>query len=184
MNWYTFTHKTTNLSEFSADCRYWYHRVLDCWYDVTTGLRNIWHWLPVIWADHGSSSGFIYRVLAHKLRLQAAAIEKYGYYIDKDRDIRELRQAAVYLERAVERDYLVDENPWQRKFYQEFGRPSLRSANEEGDLFVYVGGQGVKDEKRRRFLIKKAMEYEKTMSRQDLELFARLFARKSRRWFH
>lgn len=185
--WYCFTHEVTILSEFADEWNRYWDRLTTGYYNTKCGLSNLVKWLPFIWRDRQWDYFFIYMTFAAKLRIQADHIEQHGIHKHKDRDVREMRLCAALLQRAAEEDYLIN-NPWYEKSDSLFGKIEMSTRDEDDDGLTrcVIGRPNVKtdaDEKRERFNHKKAREYSERMMKQDLEMFCRIFSRKSRTWW-
>lgn len=150
-------------------------------------VKNCWAWRKVLWEDRNWDFVFIYQVLAFKLRRQADQIEKHGIAVGKDKRVKEMRTCALLLDRAGD-DYLIN-NPWYRKAEEVLGRLDMVATEQENGLTYKVdfirGGRELteKEDKLHSYYRKKAREYDTLMQKQDLEVFARLFCRKSRGWW-
>lgn len=163
-------------------------RISQFYYDTVKGLKNLWVWLPIIWNDRDWDQHYIYKVFSFKLKKQANAIEKWGCHLYKERDVRQMRNAAHALDRLAEDDYLLT-NVYQQKLDREFGRLGFVTrpgGEEEYDGSYWLRRERVQseaDERRERFLILKSGKHEQYLRRQDLEYFGRIFSRHSPGWW-
>ncbi len=54
--------------------------------DLYKGIKNLIQWFPVIWKDRDWDSYYIFRILEHKLKLQAKGIAKRDIHLNAQRD--------------------------------------------------------------------------------------------------
>jgi hypothetical protein len=54
--------------------------------DLYKGIKNLIQWFPVIWKDRDWDSYYIFRILEHKLKLQAKGISKRDIHVNAQRD--------------------------------------------------------------------------------------------------
>ena len=54
--------------------------------DLYKGIKNLIQWFPVIWKDRDWDSYYIFRILEHKLKLQAKGISKRDIHMNAQRD--------------------------------------------------------------------------------------------------
>lgn len=161
--------------------------VEDIYYNIRHFVNNCWNWRRVLWKDRNWDSDYVYYAIEQKIRMQADKIEKYGCHLHKDRDVKRMRICAELLRRARENDYYFHDNPFYDRMTKKWGELEM----EEGErtaltVQVKIFRPGVKTErdvKMERFWHKKANDYAKLMTNQDLELFGKLFARWSKSWW-
>lgn len=75
-------------------------------YDTVTlprrGYRRLAHicaWLPVLWRDHDFQESFLVDIVIFKLRRMGKSLETYHHHPNWERNVRECRVAAAWLER-------------------------------------------------------------------------------------
>jgi hypothetical protein len=61
------------------------------WRDFTSGIKNIWYWLPIIWKDCNYDHHYILDILSHKLKAQSK------YIGDRDTHTRAKRDAEIMM---------------------------------------------------------------------------------------
>jgi hypothetical protein len=76
--------------------------------DLYRGIKNLIQWLPVIWKDRDCSSYYIFRILEHKLKLQAKGIAKRDIHVSAQRDA-EIMMTCVRLMDKIKDDYYESE---------------------------------------------------------------------------
>jgi hypothetical protein len=69
-----------------------------------TGLKNLWHWFPVIWKDRNWDHQFIFDILSHKLKAQSKYIGDRGNHISAERDA-EVMMTCVRLIKKVQDEF-------------------------------------------------------------------------------
>jgi ABC-type antimicrobial peptide transport system permease subunit len=72
------------------------------------GIKNLINWFPVIWKDKDWDSYYIFRILEHKLTLQAKGISKRNIHTVAQRDA-EVMRTCVRLMEKVREDYYASE---------------------------------------------------------------------------
>lgn len=72
--------------------------------DFIHGIKNLWSWFPVIWKDKDWDHSYIYKILEHKLKLQANALEKTDLYVGCERNV-EIMHTCVKLMKKVREGY-------------------------------------------------------------------------------
>ena len=174
--WHWICKHSSFCDELDAELVHYWDKITDVWYFWKNGIISTWHWLPVIWNDRNWDSSHVYRIFEKKLRLQAAAIEKYGHHLYKERDVKNMLTCAALLKRLYEEDYLF--NIWHDKLEKEFGHITFEDHT--------ISRKKIKtpaDEKRASWLLKKAAAHERLLMKQDLELFGKIFAKHSKEWW-
>jgi hypothetical protein len=76
--------------------------------DLYRGIKNLIKWFPVIWKDRDCSSYYIFRILEHKLKLQAKGIAKRDIHVNAQRDA-EIMMTCVRLMDKIKDDYYESE---------------------------------------------------------------------------
>ena len=77
---------------------------------IATGIKNIWAWAPIVWADRQWDYVFIYSVLAFKLRRMQQFFESDAPVVaDADEIAQSLKKCADKAERLANDNYLTDE---------------------------------------------------------------------------
>lgn len=72
------------------------------------GIKNLINWFPVIWKDKDWDSYYIFRILEHKLKLQAKGISKRDIHTAAQRDA-EIIRTCVRLMEKIREDYYASE---------------------------------------------------------------------------
>ena len=78
-----------------------------CWCDLTTGIRNLWRWLPVIWFDQDFDWYYTARIMEIKLRRLADCME-HGHHKHGERDAKQARTCAALLKRMMDGEYFAN----------------------------------------------------------------------------
>jgi hypothetical protein len=76
--------------------------------DLYKGIKNLIQWFPVIWKDRDWDSYYIFRILEHKLKLQAKGISKRDIHVNAQRDAGVMRTCVRLMEK-VRDDYYESE---------------------------------------------------------------------------
>jgi hypothetical protein len=76
--------------------------------DLYRGIKNLIKWFPVIWKDRDWDSYYIFRIMEHKLRLQAKGIAKRDIHVNAKRDA-EVMMTCVRLMEKIREDYYQSE---------------------------------------------------------------------------
>ena len=84
------------------------------WYKIKYGLKNLWKWRKIVWADRDWDWVFLCKIMQFKLRNMADHFEKYSYHVNADRDAKQMRICAELLRRLSDDDYFDEKfrAPW------------------------------------------------------------------------
>lgn len=69
------------------------------------GIRNLIHWLPVIWNDRNHHHTYISTILRHKLADMGRTLRTEGVSKDVDQRARQIQACVVLLDRLIEEGY-------------------------------------------------------------------------------
>lgn len=86
---------------WDMDGRY-YHKYLK------EGIKNIVYWFPVIWKDRNWDKDFIYIMLQHKLKAQAAYIGKRDRHTRALQDARRMMLCVNLIQKIKDSDYTIE----------------------------------------------------------------------------
>ena len=78
-------------------------------YNIITGIKNIFRWLPVIWKDRQWDQDYLYRVIGQKLKL----MEEFWYSDDpwsanQEKVAKKVKLCRLLCDRIVNHDYLMN----------------------------------------------------------------------------
>lgn len=76
-----------------------------CWYDLKSGIRNIFIWLPIIWFDQDWDWCFLATLLEFKLRKMATYIGDHDRHMSAKRDAQRMRLCAELIKRVRDDEY-------------------------------------------------------------------------------
>lgn len=148
------------------------------YYQVTTGIRNIFYWLPVIWKDRDWDSHHLYKVMEHKIRSMDRYLNSNQVHcLHSDNTLKKLRICLHLLERITE-DYYLDLARSEFRPYQFTGDIFEGAARlENGNLQL----RSMTDEERKCFL--KYNDHCHYLELQDLSMLCRLLEKYSKYWW-
>jgi len=120
------------------------------------GIKNLWRWLPVVWADRQWDHWFFVKIVEHKLRLMEQFFQGSGpRLVSAARNAERVRYCRILASRIVADDYLG----WVlRRHVQEWGeaRCILGESRDDGSVELleiavpHLEGDDRKREKRLR----------------------------------
>lgn len=96
---------TRKLNHISG---WWNHEARYYLKDFTTGIKNLWYWIPVIWKDRNWDDSFIFTVLSHKLKAQAKYIGTHGLHVNNWKDERDMMICVRLIEKVQEEWYSME----------------------------------------------------------------------------
>lgn len=73
--------------------------------DLYRGVKNLFNWFPIIWKDRDWDSYYIFKILEHKLTLQAKGISKRNIHTNAQRDSEIIRTCVRLIEKIREEYY-------------------------------------------------------------------------------
>ena len=121
------------------------------------GIKNLWRWLPVVWADRQWDHWFFVKIVEHKLRLMEQFFRDGGTHrIDTEQIADRIDYCRIRASRIVADDYLG----WVlRRHVQEWGeaRCILGESRDDGSVELleiavpHLEGDDRKREKRLRY---------------------------------
>jgi hypothetical protein len=76
--------------------------------DFTTGIKNLWYWLPVIWKDRNWDHQFIFDILSHKLKAQSKCIGGRGIHVSAERDAEIMMTCVRLIEKVSSEWYSME----------------------------------------------------------------------------
>ena len=68
--------------------------------DLYRGVKNLFNWFPIIWKDRDWDSYYIFKILEHKLTLQAKGISKRDIHTNAQRDSEIIRTCVRLMEKV------------------------------------------------------------------------------------
>jgi len=68
--------------------------------DLYRGIKNLFQWFPIIWKDRDWDSYYIFKILEHKLTLQAKGISKRDIHTAAQRDSEIIRSCVRLMEKV------------------------------------------------------------------------------------
>ena len=74
--------------------------------DFYVGIKNLIRWFPIIWKDRNWDNGFIYRILEHKLTLQAKYIGERNIHVGAKRDSEKMMLCVKLINKLDSESYL------------------------------------------------------------------------------
>ena len=83
-------------------------KISDFYWDTRSGFKRLWEWLPVIWRDRHWDPSFTYRLLRHKLELQATYLERNDRHEEVEEDLLNIRKCADLLKK-IDDDWYFEE---------------------------------------------------------------------------
>lgn len=86
---------------WNHDGRY-YHKY------VKIGLKNLWHWLPIIWKDRNWDSYYIFEVMRHKLKAQSEYIGRRDLHTRAQQDARRMRLCVKLIKLVQDETYTME----------------------------------------------------------------------------
>jgi hypothetical protein len=69
------------------------HSIRERWYDFRYGVKNLFKWFKVIWADRNWDHVFIYKIIEHKLKLQSESMRN-SIILNRDVYADQMKEAA------------------------------------------------------------------------------------------
>jgi hypothetical protein len=76
--------------------------------DFTTGIKNIWYWIPVIWKDRNYDHQYIFDILSHKLKAQSAYIGGRNIHENAKRDAEIIMLCVRLIEKVSSEWYIME----------------------------------------------------------------------------
>lgn len=88
--------------------------------DLRQGLRSLWRWFPVIWADRNWDQWYIYTILETKLRFQEGYLRESNLYIGVEEDCANMRECIDLIGRLKEDKYEEElYDAWEAEWAQD-----------------------------------------------------------------
>lgn len=106
------------------------------YFDTINGIKNIYHWLPVIWKDRNWDSYYIYKVLRFKINRMADIIGENDRHLNTHKDVKRMRICVELLDRLIKDEYY---EMHQKQHNEKWG--NVHMISEEGsrpDLYSVV----------------------------------------------
>jgi hypothetical protein len=85
--------------------------------DLYRGLVNLFKWFPVIWKDRNWDDSYIFKVLEHKVKLQAKEIGERGNHLSAKRDAEIMMTCVRLMERVREEYYPMEYSDYHNSKY-------------------------------------------------------------------
>ena len=85
------------------------------YYNIYYGIINLINYFPIIWKDRGYDYYFIYQLLQHKLKLTSKSLQKYGNFVNSEREVEVLNTIIKLIEREQTSYYELE----FQKYYTE-----------------------------------------------------------------
>jgi len=76
--------------------------------DFKIGIKNIIYWFPIIWKDRNWDHRHIFDIFAHKLKVQAEYIGKYGLNLNNWKDERDMMTCVRLIEKIKDEWYSME----------------------------------------------------------------------------
>jgi len=76
--------------------------------DFKIGIKNIIYWFPIIWKDRNWDHRNIFDIFAHKLKVQAEYIGKYGLHLNNWKDERDMMTCVRLIEKIKDEWYSME----------------------------------------------------------------------------
>jgi len=76
--------------------------------DFKIGIKNIIYWFPIIWKDRNWNHRYIFDIFAHKLKVQAEYIGKYGLHLNNWKDERDMMTCVRLIEKIKDEWYSME----------------------------------------------------------------------------
>lgn len=147
---------------------------------IVTGISNILVYAPLLYRDRDWDHAYLYDLMAVKMRRMARHHERYGLVKSSSKIARELRVCAELLDRIEGRiDPML---PFERAHTEKWGELTF----EGGGLFTRLKREKVftkADEEAERKESRRLWDHEEAIKRRALELFGKIFVRKSQTWW-
>jgi hypothetical protein len=89
----------------------YYHR------DLYWGIKNLIIWFHIIWKDRDWDSNFIYKILQHKLKLQAKGIAKRDIHVDAKRDAEIMMTCVRLIDKINDEYYQYEYSNYHKSKY-------------------------------------------------------------------
>lgn len=140
--------------------------------NIVRGIRNVIHYLPIIWRDRDWDHTYLLQLMEFKLRRMSKFFKEEDLLVHDERSSKETLICAELLKRLVEDDYCSKE--WDEhyaKFPWEFEELPDGSA-------LKIGKKGETNSSLK--ILRKSKEVRKV----DEELFFKIFKRKYTHWWN
>lgn len=104
------------------------------YYNIKSGIPNLFKWLPVVWRNRPWDHYFIYDVLHKQLSLMEKYIRKYGHHVYHERDAQQIKIAILLIERIMKDEY--HENVF-KDHDKKWGETKFNWKDVDGEEFGY-----------------------------------------------
>lgn len=74
-------------------------------YDFKYGVKNLFNWFSIVWADRDWDNLFLYQLLQFKFSKMADNNEQYSLHVGKDIKVRKMRVCAEIFRRQLSEDF-------------------------------------------------------------------------------
>ena len=86
--------------------------LVDVYYDLKIGIKNLWRWFPVIWKDRDHDHYFLFKLIKVKLEFMSNSQESRQLHEDCDNVIKWMRICTKLIQKIQDGNYGVE--------YQEY----------------------------------------------------------------
>lgn len=166
--------------------------LLDEWYRaIKFGIRNLFQWFPVVWADRHYTSWGLFNVIRHKLVLMQRELRCNPYYVGAERDLHLMHVCELLIERHSAERYSEHclkrhEEKWGEM--RDFWEPSYN--HETGDIdqdycmsFTdWPKATNPKLEEKAWKEFRACFDHERMLADQDIQYLFKLLSKHYRRW--
>ena len=84
------------------------NRLTEWWYNLTSGLRSLRYWVPIIWKDRDWDYWHIYNILKFKLEQNAKLLQNKQRFVDSARSAEKMLLCARLIEIQQEELYAME----------------------------------------------------------------------------
>ena len=134
------------------------------YYNIYYGIINLINYFPIIWKDRGYDYYFIYQLLQHKLKLTSKSLQKYGNFVNSEREVEVLNTIIKLIEREQTSYYDLESQKYYKKYKKLYEKVKKNRP----------------DSTNRRILIEMSMLQQKKCS----ELIWKLMSTNLNRWWY
>jgi hypothetical protein len=158
-------------------------RVVGLKRDIIIGLKNIWHWLPVIWRDRDWDRYYIIEILAHKLEKMAKSAKTEWYTSRGEEAAAEMEDLASALRRLQKDHY---ERWYLDRHAEKWGEIEMHTVpidDEWCEVFVTRGGVIPENEEQERQEFLEAYAKARRDQEQDLKFVGEMITERLLWWW-
>lgn len=148
-------------------------------------IKRIFEYLPVVWNDRDWDEHYIYKILKYKIE-RTRRENLRGNHLHKNRYAKQMRTCEILLDRLAKDNYFDKLNEKHEKKWGELKVDFLPVNPDSGygqiDL-SHPNAKTAEQKEQQSKEFKRIMKQENMLRKQDLDLFAKIFARNSRNWW-